>query len=359
MTAVSPAHDQPSIEPLATTELFAYLAECREMVLGEIRALMPTASRYRPILYDLMLEYPLRSAKALRPALCIAVCRALGGSLEGVLPSTAALELYHNAFLIHDDVEDGSLRRRDRPTLHRLHGVPIAVNVGDAMLALALEPLLANLRVLGLGKALRILQVVSRMARASAEGQAMELSWMRAGQWDLADPDYLRMVYKKTSWYTFVAPMLIGSIVAGAGDETLAVVRKLAACLGIAFQIRDDVLNLVSDPARYGKDLEGDLREGKRTLIVLHAMRTAGASDRRRAARILERRSPGRAHSASVRWLRRLIDDAGSIRHAERVAEAWATRARRHLEALATHTTPSVHLRTLVRLADFAVCREH
>ena len=90
------------------------------------------------------MEYPLREAKGLRPALCIATCRALGGSLEAVLPSAAVLELYHNAFLIHDDVEDGSERRRGMPTLHRDHGAPIAINVGDAMLGLALSPLLDN-----------------------------------------------------------------------------------------------------------------------------------------------------------------------------------------------------------------------
>jgi geranylgeranyl diphosphate synthase type II len=88
-----------------------------------------------------MLDYPLREAKALRPAMCIATCRALGGSTEGVLQSATVLELYHNAFLIHDDVEDESEKRRDGTTLHRAHGVPVAINVGDGMLALALEPL--------------------------------------------------------------------------------------------------------------------------------------------------------------------------------------------------------------------------
>src|SRR5262245_60657475 len=113
-----------------------YLAECRALVLAEIRQLIPReSSPFRPILYDLMLEYPLRDAKAMRPALCIACCRALGGRLEAVLPSAAVLEFYHNAFLIHDDIEDGSHTRRGAPTLHVAHGVPIAINVGDAMLA--------------------------------------------------------------------------------------------------------------------------------------------------------------------------------------------------------------------------------
>src|SRR5436190_12103087 len=133
-----------------------YLSEVRGFVLDEIRQIV-AGRKYRPMLYDLMLDYPLRGGKALRPALCVASCRALGGRLEDVIRTAAVIELYHNAFLIHDDIEDGSLLRRGRPTLHTEYGVPTAVNVGDAMLALAMRPLLDNTRVLGLGKALRIL----------------------------------------------------------------------------------------------------------------------------------------------------------------------------------------------------------
>src|SRR4029077_12675918 len=142
---------------------------------------------------------------------------------------------------------DGSELRRGYQTLHRAHGVPIAINVGDAMLALALQPLLDNTALIGLGKALRILQVVSRMARASAEGQALELAWIRDGRWLVSDSDYLRMVDRKTSWYTFIAPVLSGGIIAGASREVLGTLRAFAAALGIAFQIRDDILNLTAD----------------------------------------------------------------------------------------------------------------
>ncbi len=239
-----------------------------------------------------MLDYPLREAKALRPALCVATCRALGGSLEGVLKSAAVLEFYHNAFLIHDDVEDDSERRRDSPTLHRAHGVPIAVNVGDAMLALALEPLLDNTRLLGLGKALTILRTVSRMARESAEGQAMELAWIRDGNWKLGDRDYLRMVHKKTTHYTFIAPMVLGGIVAGASAETLGRLRRFATALGAAFQIQDDILNLSAEERPYGKEILGDLWEGKHTLILMHALRSATQRERQRATAILRKARP-------------------------------------------------------------------
>lgn len=277
---------------MTPAELDGYLAEARSLTLAEIQALVPRDERYGPILYDLMLDYPMRSAKALRPALCIATCRALGGQLEPVLRSAATLELYHNAFLIHDDVEDGSESRRDAPTLHHTHGVPIAVNVGDAMLALALQPLLDNMRFIGMGKALRVLQLIARMARESAEGQAIELHWIHANLWDLRDTEYIRMVYKKTAWYTFMTPILLGGTIAGAAPARLMPLRKFAALLGIAFQIQDDILNLTAEGSAYGKETAGDLWEGKHTLVLMHALRCATPSERERAVSILAKPRP-------------------------------------------------------------------
>jgi geranylgeranyl diphosphate synthase, type II len=387
----------------------AYLSECRQLTLHEIRDLVPRDGRYRSILYDLMLDYPLREAKALRPALCVATCRALGGSLEAVLRSAAIVELYHNAFLIHDDVEDGSESRRERPTLHWLHGAPIAVNVGDAMLALALEPLLDNMRLLGMGKALRIMQTIARMARESTEGQAIELHWIRSNEWRLTDADYLRMVYKKTSWYTFIAPMLIGGTVAGAAPERVTVLRKFAALLGIAFQIQDDILNLVAEGSAYGKEIAGDLWEGKHTLILMHALRAAGPCDRARAMEILRKPRAQRAQPAAggqsdpsapsplpallaalerrgelsagaraqiegalrpwqdactaavksvedVQFLITLVAQAGSIAYARTVARRFAHRAAALLER-ANWLAPSVHRSFLDGLVHFVVSR--
>lgn len=122
--------------------------------LGELEALIPARRDLdeHAGLYDLVLDYPLREAKGLRQFLSIVTCRALGGLLDAVLRSAAVLELYHNAFLVHDDVEDGSELRRGASTLHHAHGVPIAVNVGDAMFALSLRPLLENIEIIGLGR---------------------------------------------------------------------------------------------------------------------------------------------------------------------------------------------------------------
>ena len=97
--------------------------------------------------------------------------------------------------------------RRGLPTLQRQHGVPIAVNVGDAMLALTLRPLLENIGVVGLGPALRILEAVSIMVQESVHGQAVELDWVRRSIWEVEEDDYVRMVVLKTGWYSFITPM--------------------------------------------------------------------------------------------------------------------------------------------------------
>jgi geranylgeranyl diphosphate synthase type II len=269
-----------------------YLALCKDACDGEIDRLYGPGERGSNGLYDLILDYPMRGGKALRPALSIATCLGLGGHLEAVLPTAATLELYHNAFLIHDDIEDESWWRRGKPTLHVDHGVPIAVNVGDAMLSLSLQPLLDNVERVGLGPALRILRAVAKMTRLTVDGQALELEWVRSNTWRLDDADYLKMVELKTSWYSFITPLQAGAIAAHAGSERLPPLETIGRHLGAAFQITDDLLNLRADPEEYGKEIGGDLWEGKRTLMLLHTLRCAEPKDRDRAVQILAKRRP-------------------------------------------------------------------
>ncbi len=350
---------------LSEGDLEAYLVEVRRLVLVEIERIIPRGTPYDAELYDLMRDYPLRDAKGLRPALCHAVCRAFGGHAEAVLPTAAVLELFHNAFLIHDDIEDGSWLRRDRPTLHRAHGVPIAVNVGDAMLALCLEPLLENTRLIGLGKALQLLQLVARMVRESAEGQALELAWIRGATWALRDREYYRMVHKKTTWYSFLAPMVAGALVAGVDERRQGQLRLMASCLGMAFQIQDDLLNLEAAEREYGKEIEGDLWEGKHTLILIATLRHAAPEDRRHATEILARRRPVDAADAGegvktapdVAFLRELIDRHGGAEYARNCAQVRVRQAARRFAALRREMPPSVHSEFIAGLIQYVVAR--
>jgi geranylgeranyl diphosphate synthase type II len=309
------------------------LAQARAEVQAELERLFARhrKSGYGP-LYDLLADYPFREGKGLRPAILFAACRAAGGRTEQALQSATALELFHNAFLVHDDVEDGSHFRRGKVTLFEAHGVPVAVNVGDATNVLAMEVLLNNTISLGVRKALQILREIERMARESVEGQAIELGWIAADRFDLEDRDYVRMAYKKTCWYTVIAPLRIG-IICGSSPGPLAPLEdeltpliELGFLAGIAFQISDDLLNLEADEALYGKETSGDLWEGKRTVMLLHFLRSVDAHQRERALRLL--RTPRRDKPASeVAQLLQAMIAAGSLDHGRKLAIEYSERA--------------------------------
>ena len=330
----------PSAAPAHDIDLVArVLARARDDVLAELERLFERRRRtgYGP-LYDLLADYPFREGKGLRPAICFAACRAAGGRTEQALLSASALELFHNAFLVHDDVEDGSEFRRGRVTLFQEHGAPVAINVGDATNVLAMELLLANTTALGVRKALLVFREVERMARESAEGQAIELGWISARNFDLRDRDYVRMAYKKTCWYTVIAPLRIGVICGSPPgplaplDEDLVPLIELGFLAGIAFQIHDDLLNLEADEALYGKETSGDLWEGKRTVMLLHFMRTARGAERARALRLLL--TPRREkRPEEVAWLLEAMIAAGSLEHGRRLALEYSEQALRRDEA--------------------------
>ena len=273
-------------------------------------------------LWDLVPSYPMRGGKGFRPGLCIATCRALGGSTKAVLLTAVALELFHNAFLIHDDVEDGSEYRRGLPTMHREHGVGIAVNVGDAMNVLSMRPLMANLAVLGPQLTWRVFEEIEHMVRESVEGQAIELGWVRDNTCNLSEADYLRMTLKKTCWYTCIHPCRIGALVA-TQDTRLEQFDRFGYFMGAAFQIQDDILNLVGDPKKYGKEIGGDIREGKRTLILIHAANQSSADEKDRLRRFLATPRPQRS-SRDVHWVYRLMSKYECIEFARSAARQLA-----------------------------------
>jgi geranylgeranyl diphosphate synthase, type II len=279
-------------------------------------------------LYDLVPLYPLRGGKGLRPGLCIGTCRAFGGNVQSALASAVAIELFHNAFLIHDDVEDGSEFRRGLPTMHTEHGLAIAVNVGDAMNVMSIRPLMDNRDILGPELAWRIFAEIEHMVRQSVEGQAMELGWVRDNDCELTTDDYLRMTLKKTCWYTCIHPCRIGALIGSRGRVDPDRFNRFGYYMGAAFQIQDDVLNLVGDPDKYGKEIGGDIREGKRTMMLIHALQNCTPAEKKRMRVFLatprERRS-----DADVAWVYEIMHRYGSIEFARSSARQLAGAALR------------------------------
>jgi geranylgeranyl diphosphate synthase type II len=308
------------------------LEEYGEVTRGALRCYLAPRQPDRH-LYRLVADYPRRGGRMLRPSLCIATARIFDASVDDAVHSAAALELLHNAFLVHDDVEDESEVRRGRPTLNALHGVPVAVNVGDALALLGLRALMDNRAALGPRVTMRVLEEAERMARESIEGQAIELGWRRDNAVDVSEDDYLGMVLKKTCWYTTIFPSRIGALIGTRSDHDLDRFIRFGFFLGAAFQIQDDLLNLVGDVRRYGKEIGGDVSEGKRTLMLIHLQREATPSDRERVRAFLGRPREQRRQS-EVAWLRGRLDSYGCLDHARRIAHALAGAAQHEFESL-------------------------
>ena len=286
-----------------------------------------TAGEPSPYLYDLAADYPRRGGKMMRPSICIATARAFGARSSDAVRSAVAIELLHNAFLIHDDIEDESELRRGAPALHSLHGVPLALNAGDAMLLLSLRPLLDNRRNLGAQLALDVLLETERMARESAEGQAMELGWRRDNVMGLEDEDYFSLVLKKTSWLAVIYPARVGAMIGTHGRVDLDQFIRFGFFLGAAFQIQDDLLNLAADD-RYGKEAFGDLFEGKRTLMLIHAFRQGTEAERAKLKAVMGApRSERKADD--VAWIRTLMERYNSLelRAQDRLWAGWGCAA--------------------------------
>lgn len=310
------------------------LHNSRAAIVGQIKNFIETQRRvsgaYTP-LYDLLTDYPFRAGKMLRPTICVSVARACGGMGHAALTAATALELYHNAFLIHDDIEDESESRRGKNTLHHMIGIPRAINVGDATNVLAVGLLLENLSVIGVSKTLNILHEIEFMARQSVEGQAMELDWVATNASHLTDQDYFTMCVKKTCWYSFITPCRIGLIVgqpaANPQDlvEPLAGLTRFGMVLGIAFQIQDDLLNLQGELETYGKEIGGDIYEGKRTLMLNHVIAHSGkASEEILNILALPRQKKRPEH---VAFIREQMQQLGSIEHGWEVARSLAKKA--------------------------------
>ena len=298
------------------------LHEYGAIVRDALREYLPQREPRR-YLYDLVADYPERGGKMMRPALCIASARAFGAPLEYALGPAIAIELLHNALLIHDDIEDESEERRGRPTLHLLHGVPLALNAGDTLTLMSLRPLIASAELLGPELSMRLMEETELMARETAEGQAMELGWRKENTTKLSVADYLRLVLKKTCWLASIYPVRIGVLIGTGGRVPLDAFFRFGFFLGAAFQIQDDVLNLIHEDASYGKEKNGDLWEGKRTLILIHLLENSDAEERERLDSILHRPRLERSHE-DIGWMRALMEERGSIEYAREIANGLA-----------------------------------
>lgn len=273
-------------------------------------------------LYDLMLVYPSRLGKGIRAALCLATCNAFNGDINLAINSAVAIELFHNGFLMHDDIQDDSQFRRGAPTLFTEQGTGIAINVGNALNLFSLRLLMENRQILGPSLSWQIFTETEEMLRQTLEGQALELGWIKDNVCELTDADYLRMSLKKTSWYTCIYPCVVGAMTATGGTVDKERFYRFGWYLGLAFQIRDDLLNLVGQYSNYGKEIYGDIQEGKRTLILIHLLNHCSAAEKAKLKTYLS--LPRRKRSMrDTEWVYRLMLKYKSIEYARMCAQRF------------------------------------
>lgn len=311
--------DSSLTKDLVTT----YLSDVKSRIDACILDFLPTAHEHPDVhqLYQMMLDYPRRAAKGLRPALCLLICEAFGGNPARAVNTAAALELLQNWLLIHDDIEDGSELRRGKPCLHQKHGIPMAINVGDALHCKMWEMLLRNTEILGYPLALRILSEFIQLSNQVVEGQHIELSWVRNNQWNLDEDDYLTMCIQKTAWYTCITPCRVGAIIGGASGADVDVFVELGKNLGVAFQIQDDILNLIGDVGRYGKEIAGDISEGKRTLVLIHLFNACTPTEAQHVIDIMARPREEKT-DAEIESVLHLMQKYNAIEYAQRRSKA-------------------------------------
>ncbi|MEY4581600.1 MAG: hypothetical protein RL701_6303 [Pseudomonadota bacterium] len=302
------------------------LAEDQALVQAALRAAIPDAEPRR-YLYDLVEIYPNRGSKGFRASLCLATCRAFGGQTEDALEAAVALEFLHNAFLVHDDIEDGSMLRRGAPTLHQAHGIALALNAGDGLCALALAALArsAGRQTPKIGALL--LAELAHLFRRSVEGQAWELGWIAEQRFDITEADYLRMVLAKTCWYSTIHPCRLGALIGSQGSAALDALVPFGLYLGAAFQIRDDIDNLAPGDSAYGKDVGGDIIEGKRSIPLIHLLAHSAETQRAEIVQLISSKTSPVARPERVERVVHLMMECGSLEYARDVADKFASMA--------------------------------
>lgn len=329
-------------------QIEAFLTECAPAcVPGTAEATRADLNRY---LYQPLARFTASGGKRTRPALALLGCEAVGADPAAALSTAAAIEYFQSAALIHDDIADKSELRRGEPCTYVTEGTGVAINIGDLglvnVLALVLrdEKLPADVRS---DVAERLVQMEER----TLEGQALDLGWARDGRWDISVEDYLYMASHKTAYYSAAVPLVTGALCGGGAPEQLRALDEFGMRAGLAFQLQDDLLNLVGDAEAQGKDFRSDITEGKRTLLVVWALAHLGDLQRDELLHILGRETTDAAELARAV---ELIDASGAVDYVRGYARELVADAKAHLVGARLEETPRD---VLLSMADFFVER--
>ncbi len=322
------------------------LKDFKPLVDKKIKELIKSNSY--PNLYD-GIGYAISSGgKRLRPALCLAVCKALEDDIEKALPFAACIEILHNATLVHDDIEDGDELRRGLSTVWKKYGIEHAINIGDSMIFKSYECLLQS--KLPSEKILELADMFTDTVIKIIEGQNMELNFREKDF--ITVEEYVEMASKKAG-VLFGLALSGGALIADASRQNIEKLMEYGKKIGLAFQIRDDVLNLAGKQKDYGKEIYGDIKEGKRTLITIHCLKNCNDAERKKLLEILKR---GRENvgNRDVGLALTLIKKYDSIQFAKEYAENLIKESKKDIEKIDDRLK-----NVLQEFADFMAKREY
>ncbi|MBL7160921.1 MAG: polyprenyl synthetase family protein [Candidatus Aenigmarchaeota archaeon] len=309
------------------SEIEKLLAELGPEFEKEILRVIPREGV--PNLHDAVWYHLDSGGKRLRPALAVVACRALGGDSGKVMPFAAACELLHNWFLVHDDIEDGDSFRRGKEAVWKKFGFDHGINVGDFMSEKVYELILLSQESgLGAEETLQLAKVVAETCSKTAEGQTMDMNLRKEN--NPSEEAYMETIKRKTGWY-FTLPIVGGAIVAKASDEIIRKIREFGLKAGPAFQIADDLLDLTSGKGR--EDIGADIKEGKRSLMVVHCNKACSPGEKEKLFETLNKPRE-QTSQEDVLWVKSLFEKHGSLEYAREKARKLVGEAKEISTAL-------------------------
>lgn len=307
-----------------------------------------TNEGYPRDVYDASKHLIHAGGKRLRPFLTLKTCEIVGGRREDALPIATSIELIHNFTLVHDDIMDEDSKRRGVPTVHVLWGIPIAITAGDMLFAKAYEAALSA-RNIPPKRLIKILTTITSATISICEGQASDMLFEKSR--GITEREYLDMVYKKTT-ALLEAAARAGATAGGGTSLQIRKLGNLAHYAGLAFQMVDDILGLTANEEVLGKPVGSDIREGKSTILIIHALEHA---NRNQSEHILFVLGNKEARAEQIRDVIHTIQSLGAIDYAAKKAETFIGKAKSQLSSF-----PSSPMKnTLIDLCDYIVSRNY
>jgi geranylgeranyl diphosphate synthase type I len=312
---------QPAEESLVATVFRQQLASTALMVDEFIHSVLEGPPEH---LYDATAHYINNGGKRLRPFLLIKSCELLGGMIEHALPIAAAIELVHNFTLVHDDIIDKDEFRHGVPTVHRRYGLPLAILGGDTLIVKAFQCITTHGRKAGLPDNVVVdsMTKLTTSCLAMSEGEALDIEMASNGKF-FSQSQYLEMIAKKTG-ALFQTSCELGALCAQTRTSDINNLAGFGRNLGIAFQLVDDLLGVMGDPSVTRKPVGNDLRQRKKTLPIVLAMKKTTGRERQKLLRVFGTKN---ASASDVKEALSVIVGTGIDREVRDTARLYATKA--------------------------------